>query len=800
MDTPLTNHSCRRCLLLLFVFNSLVIWSQVELRGKVVTPNHQGVDFAEIDLLKDSTFVKQALSDTSGVFSIVVRKGKYDMQVRQWGKLLKDTTLLLEHNVNIGNIFIDPTQMLHEVVVEGKKRVFEQKVDRLVFNVENDRFSKGLNGLEVLARTPRLEVSPDGALQMIGKGNVVVMINGRILHMPEEEIAARLRSLQAEDIARIEVIPLPPAKYSAEGNSGFINIVLKKDPSLGLQGTVNGSAFDNEQTSVLGGVNLNYRSKKFEMMTGLNYNGIKGINDDNATYDFANSTIQSDEHRLFNLGMYSFNSILQYQLTSKIDVGATIDYSLWKTTGTNTCHSSYFNKITGTMDSTINTLSSDRAPIHDFALSAYCDYTIDTLGKKVSLTYNHSSNINPSSSDLTSTIDNTSRQYEEGLSTYGRNFYLINSAMADVTLPYKWADVETGLSFVGINNNSNVTLYDVTGGEKEIDASGTNTFKYNENTSAAYLSANRNLNKRWTMKAGLRYEYTHVTGYSPTTGLRTTSSYGKLFPTVFVLYNPNDKNSISLSYARRIERPSFYDLNPFRYYSTVNSYASGNAYLLPQLSNNIEIDYSLNNKLNINLWDYQLLKAIDYVSQFNSQNVESTTAQNLYNMNKIGIYANYTLDLFNWWNLFCDGTLYYCESKSYRPELQAVNQYGYGSSASIRSDFVMNKQKTLLGEISYNQFFPSIDGMTDTRAFAFLSASLRYSMLNDNLKFAIHASDILRQNFNNTERRYATYVFINKLNFHARDVFVSVTYSFGNKRVASVYRESKNKALERAGK
>jgi outer membrane receptor protein involved in Fe transport len=750
--------------------------------------------------LKDSTFVKQTLSDTDGVFTIAVQKGRYDLQIRQWGKLLKDTTLLLEHNVNIDDLFVDPTQMLSEVVVKGKKRVFEQKVDRLVFNVENDRFSKGLNGLEVLARTPRIEVSPDGALQMIGKGNVVVMINGRILNMPEDEIAARLRGLRAEDIAKIEVIPLPPAKYSAEGNSGFINIVLKKDLTLGLQGTVNGSVWNNGQTSSSGGVNLNYRSKKFEMMTGVNYNGINGINDDKATYDFANSTLQSDEHKVFNWKMYSFNSILQYKLTSKMDLGATIDYSIWNTTGTNTNNSSYFNKITGTMDSTINTLSSDHAPIHDFALSAYCDYAIDTLGKKVSFTYNHSSNINPSGSDLTSTIDNRSRQYEEGLSTYGRNLYLINSAMADVTLPYKWAAIETGLSFVGINNNSNVTLYDVNGGEKVIDASGTNTFKYNENTSAAYLSANRNINKRWTVKAGLRYEYTHVTGYSPTTNLRTSSSYGKLFPTVFVLYNPNDKNSISLSYARRIERPSFYDLNPFRYYSTVNSYASGNAYLLPQLSNNIEIDYSLNNKLNINLWDYQLNKAIDYVSQFNSQNVESTTAQNLYNMNKIGIYANYTLDLFDWWNLFCDGTLYYCESKSYRPELQAENQYGYGSSASIRSDFVLNKKKTLLGEISYSQNFPSVDGMAYIKSFDRLNASLRYSMLHDNLKFTLYTSDILNQNIMTLERQYTTYKWSQRTNAHVRDVVLSVTYSFGNKRVASVYRESKNKALERAGR
>lgn len=774
------------------------VFSQQKITGKIIDSDNKAIDFAEIDLIRDSVVVKREFSNDDGSFLIEKNADNYKLQIRQLGKILLDTFIVLNKTIDLGVIKVDATHKLQEVIIEGKKKIIERKVDRIVFNVENDKFCQGLNAIEVLGRTPRIEIESNDAIKMIGKGNVRVMIDGRLLN--DEEVKSRLKSLRAEDIAQIEVIPIPPAKYSAEGNSGMINIVLKKDPTLGLHGNANASLLQKEKTSSFGGINLNYRSKKFEMMMGVNYDITNGINENKSTYSFVNNTLQSNEYKTFNWQTYSFNSVLKYKLAKNMETGVTIDYNTMKSSGLNNCNTTYFNKITNKNDSTINTVSSLYGTSHAFALSAYYDYNIDTLGRKLSITYNHSSNENPISNDLTSTINTYLKQYDKGLSTDGKNTYLINSAMADLELPYKWAKIETGLSLVGINNNSNIKLYDVNGSSKVINSTGTNDFEYIENTYSAYLSASKDINKLWSVKVGLRYEYTDVVGYSPTMSLRTNTPYDNLFPSVFVLFNPNEKNSISFSYSKRIERPIFYDLNPFRYYSTVNSYTAGNAYLLPQLSNNLEINYTFNNNLNIVLWGYQLNKAIDYVSQFDSQDIQSLTAQNLYNLNKAGVYANYTIDLFKWWKVFCDGNVYYSESKSYKPELQAVGKNGYGTSASIRSNFVMNKKKNLLGEISFSQNFPSIDGMQYIESFASLNANLKYSILNDKLKFTLYASDILHQNVETLNRQYTTYNYRQICDSRVRNIMLAITYFFGNDKVNDVYKESKNTDKNRAGK
>jgi hypothetical protein len=140
----------------------------------------------------------------------------------------------LNNNINLGDLYVDDSYSLQEIIVEGYKPVFQQKTDRLVFNVMNDKYLEGLNAIQILERTPRIEVDYNNSIKMIGKESVLIMIDGRLLTMGEEGVKNRLRNLQANNIEIIEVIPVAPARYRVEGNSGMINIVLKKDPNLGF--------------------------------------------------------------------------------------------------------------------------------------------------------------------------------------------------------------------------------------------------------------------------------------------------------------------------------------------------------------------------------------------------------------------------------------------------------------------------------------------------------------------------------------------------------------------------------------
>ncbi len=358
--------------------------------------------------------------------------------------------------------------------------------------------------------------------------------------------------------------------------------------------------------------------------------------------------------------------------------------------------------------------------------------------------------------------------------------------------------IETGGAYTSINNQTALKLFDnINSNQLTLDVSGTNDFEYTEKTSALYISAETEFNKKWSAKVGLRYENTSLKGYSPTLNLTTDTTYGRLFPTAYLLYNYNPKNTFALAYSERIERPGFYDLNPFRYYSGVYSYTSGNAYLLPSFSHNVEISYTYNNNLSIILSGSRLLGGRGYVSLF-SDGINYQLPENYFNKNRIGLDISYTYKPFNWWNIYSSGNINYNQSKSYVPSLEVPDAEGYGASVRTRNTFTLNKKKTTLLSISYNQFFPSKDGFQQTKAFGYMSANIRFSALDKKLSFLISVLDIFKQNYTVSQMRYVNYNSTSTFNAKLQNILVSVTYSFGNNKVKNVNKDSKNQEVQRA--
>lgn len=764
---------------------------KVNFNGSIKDKRQNGLPYASIGVYKNSVIIKGVICDSTGNFSMLLPIGKYT--IRASSVMFDDyvSELNISKDTSINIILNGSSKQLSEVTVTAQKPLIEHKIDRIVFNVENSIFKHGVDAFELLRQTPRIEIMSDDGIKMIGKDGLRIMIDGRILNLSEEDVKQKLKSLRSDNIAKIEVIAIPPAKYSAEGNSGLVNIVLKKNPLLGWQGFINASYIQRVYPSFSQSGTVNYKSKKVEASVSVNNDHSKIENIQNLSFTFTDKILNTDKYLKGTQNTATINSVLKYKPTNRMEVGATFDYSIQKGKNNVSERSLYIHKIDNSIDSTVNSFSFYKNQPQAIAFSTYYDYNMDSSGKKMSLTYNYSLNTDRSTKDVTSEITDLTQKIKSFV-YYGDNNYSINSIMADFELPYHFAMVETGGGYTNISNKTGLKLYNNISNQLVLDSTITNDFEYSEKTSALYLSANKDFNKKWSGKIGLRYEYTYLEGNSPTLRLINHNNYGNLFPSIFILYNQNEQNSFSLAYSKRIDRPGFNDLNPFRYYSSVYSYVSGNPYLLPSFTHNVDFSYSFKNNLSIILSYTRFLDGIDYVTLFSTDGTNRVVPENHFNQNRIGFNVSYSYKPYKWWNIYTNCNLFYSQSKSYKPELQIPNTEGIGGSIMSSNSFTLNKKNTTFWQINYYHFLPSENGFNHTKGFGYFSANLRFVALNRKMQFMISALDIFKQNFSITERQYSNYSSKQTFNARLQNFRLSVNYTFGNKKVSGVNRESKN--------
>ena len=215
-------------LLLIILFQNQV-FSQIKISGQIKNEKNNPVEFIEIQLQnKDSIIFKSELTNAEGKFILETEKGEYSLLVRQLGGIYHKQKINVNQDTYIGIINItEKEQQLQEVVITSKKKLIEKKVDRLVFNVENSISASGGDAIDALKLTPRVKVQNE-QISMIGKSGMLIMIDDRIIQLSGDDLINYLKTLKSDDIKSIEVITNPPAKYNAEGNSGILNIKLKK--------------------------------------------------------------------------------------------------------------------------------------------------------------------------------------------------------------------------------------------------------------------------------------------------------------------------------------------------------------------------------------------------------------------------------------------------------------------------------------------------------------------------------------------------------------------------------------------
>jgi len=766
-------------------------------KGKVIDKQNQPVSFANIVAKNkvDNSIITGVISDENGTFSISTKKNEIYLEISFVGFKTKKINPI---ESNIGIITLEEEgEELKEVVITARKKLIQQKVDRLVFNVENTVAGTGGTALDALKSTPSVNVDTD-KLAIVGKGNVRVMVNDRILQLSGNELTAYLNTIASDDIKNIEVITTPPSKYDAEGNSGLINIVLKKSKENSWSNQVRTSYTQATYSLFNFGNTFNYNKNKLSLIASLN--GTKGhtgqFNDININYPSSSTVTNLDMKNKENMISGRFG--LDYDLSNRATIGVLYSGSS-EDKGTHDDGKTLINDGNGTY--TLNSGNAN-AKNRNHSINAHYIQKLDTLGRKLSIdvdyfNFNNSYNRNFSSEQF---VSNPSFFEAENSTNQNIKNY---SGRIDIEHPSKWANFSYGVKATVTKTDSDVSFYNKTTGIPVFDPTQSDEFMYSENINAIYADMSKPLGKKWQTKIGLRFENTRTKGVSKTNNQTDTNSYNKLFPSVFLGYNPNRTNMFNLSYSRRIQRPSFERLNPFRFYINSISYQEGNPFLKPQISENFEVKHIYKGKL--------ISKAfVSYVDEgyFNIIKAEDgaqqrivVTFDNFYTAYNYGLTETFLYNPTSWWNTTTQATLSKMDTR-YKDgfSLDAELLSGWNFQLYNRNTFQLNKAKTIQVETTLIYASPQKMMYFSTSEMVSLDLGLKFSLLDKKLNCTVAVNDIFKRKATNVntktngiDQTYYNY-------FDTRSFKISLNYSFGNKKIRAKKRSSGNEEEQNRAK
>ena len=600
------------------------------IRGKLVDAQNQPVSYATVTLLRaDSSVVNGDLSQDDGSFKISpTGLGSFFLRIQALGIATRTVSVQVTADApdkNMGKVKIAESEhVLSEEVVVGEKPVVEMHVDKKVFNVEKNTTTAGGSAADVLQNVPAVSVDADGNVSLRGKTDVTILIDGKPATLLGSDVASALETMPAGSIESVEVITSPGAKYDAQGSTGIINIVTKKDGRLGVNGTATLGAGTHDKYN--GNLGLNVRKGKWNAFVNSsfrlhpNWNSITTDRYNNVPVDGIYQNYQTLENapRAFN---GSFNSIgASYDpdkynsitLTQNINIMAfnfddNSNYTVYNTTAPVTAPGGVPSLIENrTTSQSGGPLSASTALDYkhkfkkkDEELSFDATFSNSTI--KRTQTYNTA--IDTNNTQVTpNKIITLYPDIEETAPSFGVNNTV--NIWADYTDPL----TATGKLSLGFKsqlywyNSTNTPVIDTgTGYTPRVDSSLFAIYNYTQQIHAGYVSWNDQLGK-FAYQAGVRVEDNIYDG-SGSVPRDTTfhNNYVDLFPSAMISYKLTDNQSIYLTYNRRTNRPGFMQLLPFINLSNPGMVSTGNPGLIPEFIDNVELSYSKTDKRGDNL-------------------------------------------------------------------------------------------------------------------------------------------------------------------------------------------------------
>ncbi len=653
--------------LLLASFISMAQTTSGKITGSV-TDTQKAIEAATVNLLKakDSTVVKFAITSKTGNFEIdLVKDGNYLISIQAVGfqKYYSSpfTVTAGSADQSFSKIELVPSSnKLQDVTVASKKPLIEQKIDRTIVNVDASPTNVGSSALEVLEKSPGISVDKDGNISLKGKEGVMVLIDNRPTQLSGADLANLLRSMNANQLDQIEIMTNPPAKYDAAGNAGIINIKTKKTKTFGYNGSVTVGYGQGVYPKANEAITFNYRQGKINLFSNVSHNFHKGFGELDIERNFINKTSKVVESHFEQKAKMSRQS---NSFNGKVGV----DYFATKKTTFGLVLSGYSSKS----DNENKNINDLYAPPSNYISQTRSLSLQDDKWQNFSSNFNFRHVLDKTGKEITADVDYIVYDAEQfhtltnayftpsGVSTrkadtlYGTLPQVINiySGKVDYLHPLKnGARFEAGLKTSIVRTDNNAQYDSLVYGVLVRDLNRSNHFIYEENINAAYANLSGSLSKKWSGQLGLRMENTIAKGKQKTTGQDFERNYTQLFPTAYLQYKANEKNSFVLNYGRRIRRPNYGDLNPFIEFLDRYTYEQGNPNLKPQFSHNVELSHTFKGFLTTTL---NYTKTNDILQMIMDQIPEDTITfvkkENIASQRQFGLSISAGMPITKWW-------------------------------------------------------------------------------------------------------------------------------------------------------
>jgi len=607
-----------RVLFILLLTATTIFAKAQQITGLAKDETGTPLNGATVSLIKanDSSIVKLAISNANGSYNFSgIKPGNYKVLVAYVGykRAFSPNFSFSSFAVTVPELklFKLPTN-LSNVSVTVKKPLVEVKADKMILNVEGTINAMGSNALELLRKSPGVLLDKDDNISLAGKNGVQVYVDGRSTPLSGQELANYLKSLSSSQIEAIELITNPSAKYDAAGNAGIINIKLIKNKSLGTNGSVNAGWNYGKSSKYNAGFSLNYRNKNINLFSTYGFSYAPNQQNLSAKRTVLDSLFDQTGSLLDVRRSHNFKIGVDYFINKKTTMGVMVNGILAAPTSTSNSQTYISNTRTSIVDRMLLADNSNRMKRHN---------------ANINLNYNY---VDPKG---TSFVVNADRgAYDFNSDQFQRNYYYnpsgqvklgsviyhmlspalinINSIKADYEENFMKGKLGIGAKSAWVKTDNDFQRYNVNGSVEDLDKDRSNHFVYKEKINAGYVNYNRQY-KKIMFQAGLRIENTVSEGISD--GLKNNGSgyipnsssfnrsYTDLFPSAAISFNKNPKNTWGLSYSRRIDRPTYQDLNPFEFKLDEYTSMKGNINLRPQYTNSFGISHTYNYKLNMAL-------------------------------------------------------------------------------------------------------------------------------------------------------------------------------------------------------
>lgn len=791
----------------------------ITITGKILdSDSGQPLEYATFVLQKADSpdQVTGGITDPNGTFEIETEPGTYNIRVEYISyKTYALNGQTYNTSTDLGTIRLAPdVAQLQEVEVVGEKTTVEVRLDKKIYNIGKDITTSGGNVSDALNNIPSVSVDVEGAISLRGNDNVRILINGKPSALAGFGSTDVLQQLPADAIEKVEVITSPSARYDAEGTAGILNIVLKKEKTLGINGSINatvGVPFNARATT-----NFNLRTDKFNIFNTLGYfhsespgNGYFDNNYFSENSDFDRIIEDRDISRL-NDG-FNINIGMEYFLTEKSSV-----------TG------SFFYRLSDENDLTEN----DNQRFADGSLNSRTfrseDQNEDDNSYQVSLNYTNKFNDDGHllTADFQYSYDDESLFTEiqesnvvpnEDLLAL-ENVYELQTqddilAQIDYVLPMGEAQFEAGYrgTFEKEINDFQLDTLNQNSGQFETNLDLTNVFTYHENVNALYTQYGNKYGK-FSVLMGLRLENTEMKGsvdsevdsealqeiLGDDVDLNFDKNYLGLFPTVNIIYEISETENVSLGYNRRINRPRGWFINPFPSRSSRTNVFQGNPDLDPAFANAFDVGY-------LKRWkDLTFTSSVYYQRETNSfERIQEETGEvtsdgiqiirsipiNLSTNERIGAEAGMIYSPVKWLRLNSSFNFFTFKSDG------TFNGIDYG--AENTSWFARFSSKFTLPakiDLQANSFYmgPRQNAQTETKGMFSLNLAMSKDIFKDNATISLNVSDVFNSRKRMSFTETPTFTSDSEFQWRVRQVNLSFIYRFNQPK-------ERNKREDRQG-